>query len=164
MRMGRTVEMLKSIVIIAAMLMLVSGGRVPNSAIEPEFDKSLTGGDGMITVNISVGDNDFTSKFYENETSRAIINSMPILVEMSDFNSQEKVATLSQTPPSSPEKTPETIHSGELYVWSGNRLVLFYTTFSNTYGGYIPIGYIEDTSNLETALGSGNVVVTFSSP
>ena len=187
--MEKIVKMMKSVVIITAAIFLVSGSKAPNSVpelsnkyifssnpveileesaiittVDSEHEEILVEDDGMMGINISVGGSDFAAKFYDNETSREIINSMPITVEMSDFNGQEKVVTLSQTPPLSPAETPETIHAGELYVWSGNNLVLFYTTFSNTYGGYIPIGYIEDTSNLETALGSGNVVVTLSSP
>ena len=65
--------------------------------------------------------------------------------------------------PNASTTTPDIIQSGELYLWSGNSLVLFYTTFSNSYN-YVPIGYIEDVSGLTSALGGGNVTVIYSTP
>lgn len=125
-------------------------------------DESIKEGDDMITIKISVGGDSFTARFYDNETSQVVINNMPFTVNMSDFNGQEKVGTLSQTPPATSTEKPTTIHAGELFVWSGNNLVLFYTTFSNSYGGYIPLGYIEDVSSLSDALGNGSVEVSLS--
>lgn len=115
-----------------------------------------------LAVDITVGNERFAATFYDNETSRYLIAQMPFTLTMSDFNGQEKVSTLLKTPPSSTTENPASIHAGELYIWSGNRLVLFYTTFTNAYGGYIPLGYIEDTSGLKTALGSGDIEITFS--
>ncbi|WP_165972417.1 cyclophilin-like fold protein [Paenibacillus piri] len=57
---------------------------------------------------------------------------------------------------------PETIRAGEIMCWSSNSLVLFYHTFSNSYSGYVRIGYIKDVTGLASALGRGNVEVTFS--
>ena len=45
--------------------------------------------------------------------------------------------------------------------WSSNTLVLFYNTYSNSHGGYVKLGYIEDISGLKEALGKANVQVTF---
>lgn len=160
--------------IIALLFVLLGSGCGTSSMPEPvesanvitqtesELIENLDDDEGMITIKISVGDKDFTAKFYDNETSRAVINNMPFTIDMSDFNGQEKVATLLETPPSSNTEKPETIHAGELYIWSGNNLVLFYTTFSNSYGGYVKLGTIENVTDLVSALGSGDVTITFS--
>lgn len=80
---------------------------------------------------------------------------------MDDYASQEKVTDLTFALPSAQTQTPARINAGELYLWSGNSLVLFYTSFSNSYS-YVPIGAITDTAGLTDALGSGSIEVTFS--
>ncbi|WP_310602321.1 cyclophilin-like fold protein [Anaerosporobacter sp.] len=48
----------------------------------------------------------------------------------------------------------------DIYLWSDSSLVLFYTSFSNSYN-YVPIGYIVDVTELTDALGSGSVSIEF---
>lgn len=117
--------------------------------------------DTMVTVNIQVGDKNFSAIMYDNESSRAIVEEMPFTLSMDDYASQEKVSKLIFSLPSAQTKTPGTIKAGDIYLWSGNNLVLFYTTFSNAYS-YVPIGYITDTFGLEDALGNESVEITFS--
>lgn len=115
---------------------------------------------GMIEVNMAIGDQVFATSFYDNESTRKIVSEMPFTLEMADYASQEKVANLAfELPPVSAE-TPATINAGDIYLWSGNSLVLFYTTFSNFYS-YVPVGYIVDIEDFVKALGSGSVTVSF---
>lgn len=58
-------------------------------------------------------------------------------------------------------ETPDRINAGDIMCWSGNCLVLFYETFSNSYGGYIRLGYVNDPSGFAAALGNNNVQVSF---
>ncbi len=78
-----------------------------------------------------------------------------------DFASQEKVTALTFDLPSAQTEIPARINAGDIYLWSGNNLVLFYTTFSNSYS-YVPVGRITDASSLADTLGSGSLRVTFS--
>lgn len=63
--------------------------------------------------------------------------------------------------PAQETEAPSTIRAGKIMRWSTNCLVLFYTTYSNSYSGYVKIGYIEDVDGLKEAVGKGNVQVTF---
>lgn len=112
-------------------------------------------------VNIRVGSRDFTATLRDNDSARAIVQAMPFTLQMDDFSSQEKVTSLSIALPSAQAITPSTINAGDIYLWSGNNLVLFYTTFPNSYS-YVPVGYVNDVTGLRDALGRGTVEVTFS--
>lgn len=130
---------------------------------EPESDTSEPDQEDstMPSVNIQVGDMNFTVTMHDNESARAIVSEMPFTLNMDDFGSQEKVTDLTFDLPSAQTMVPATINAGDIYLWSGNNLVLFYTTFSNSYS-YVPVGYIEDVTGLRDALGRGSVNVTFS--
>lgn len=116
---------------------------------------------GATMVNITVGDRVFSAVFHDNDSAHALVDQMPFALDMDDYAGQEKVAGVPYNLPSASTLTPATIHTGDLYLWSGNSLVLFYTTFANSYS-YVPVGYIADTAGLIEALGAGSATVTFS--
>lgn len=126
-------------------------------AVEPAQTENEVGH----TVNVKVGDSSFTAILYDNESARTIIEQMPFSLDMGDYAGQEKVTGLPFDLPDAPAEKPDIINVGDIYLWSGNSLVLFYTPFSNSYS-YVPVGYIEDTAGLTEALGGGRVQVFFS--
>ena len=113
-------------------------------------------------VVITVGQQDFLAKFYENEVSEHLMNQMPFTVTMSDLNNNEKYYRFSENLPEMTTERPEIIHEGEIMSWNSHTLVLFYQTFTNSYGGYSRIGVIEDPAGLREALGGEDVEVVFS--
>ena len=113
-------------------------------------------------VVITVGQQDFIAKFYENEASKHLINQMPFTLTMSDLNNNEKYYRFSENLPEMTTERPEIIHEGEIMSWNSHTLVLFYQTFTNSYGGYNRIGVIEDPVGLNEALGAEDVEVIFS--
>lgn len=115
----------------------------------------------MGNINITVGDSVFSAKLYDNSSAKAFLAQLPMTLNMSDLNNNEKYYYLPEDLPSDLTERPETIKNGDIMCWSGNCLVLFYKTFSNSYGGYARLGYVEDPTGFAAVLESGNVRVEF---
>ena len=80
-------------------------------------------------------------------------------VNMSELNGNEKYFRYSDALPTN-ESNPGMIQSGDLMIYGSTTLVLFYKSFSTPYD-YTRLGRIKETAGLATAVGSGNVSVTF---
>jgi hypothetical protein len=110
-------------------------------------------------MRITVGSKVFTATLGDNATATAFKAMLPLTVNMTELNANEKHAEL---PHELPRKAsnPGTIHTGDLMLYGTNTLVLFYKTFSTSYS-YSRIGKVDDVKGLVDALGSRNVTVTF---
>lgn len=115
--------------------------------------------DGRFRIRITVGDQDFSAELYDNETTRKWAGQMPMTLEMSELNGNEKYHYFSESLPTNPER-PDAIHTGDLMLYGQSCLVLFYKDFVTSYS-YTPLGYMEDATGLAQALGNGNVTVSF---
>jgi hypothetical protein len=110
-------------------------------------------------MKINIGNSTFTATLYDNATANAFKNLLPVTLNMAELNGNEKHVTLSRSVPDS-ASNPGTIRAGDLMLYGSSTLVLFYKTFSTSYS-YTALGRIDDTAGLATALGPGNVTVTF---
>lgn len=115
--------------------------------------------DNMISINLKIGDNNFSAKLYDNDTTQKLIEKFPVTYSMSELHGNEKYYYMDESLPTDSE-TPSYINKGEIMLYGSDCLVVFYDTFSNVYS-YTRLGYIEDTAGLEDALGSGSVAITF---
>lgn len=111
------------------------------------------------TITITIGDKVFTATLEANATASAFKVMLPLTVKMTELNGNEKFFDLSNSLPTN-SSNPRTINSGDIMLWGSNTLVLFYKTFSTSYG-YTRVGKIENPRGLENALGSGHVTVVF---
>jgi hypothetical protein len=127
------------------------------SVVEPS---AQTGDETMLTVNIQVGSTSFTAILYDNASTQALLAQMPLILDMSDMNSNEKYYYLSDSLPTDSEQVGS-INAGDLMLYGSDCLVLFYESFSTSYS-YTKLGYIEDASGLADALNNGDVQITFS--
>ena len=80
-------------------------------------------------------------------------------VTMNELNGNEKYHYLSENLPTDSYR-PGTIRNGDLMLYGSNCVVLFYETFALSYS-YTRIGQLDNPSGLASALGQGNVSVTF---
>lgn len=110
-------------------------------------------------LKIIIGTTAFTATLYNNPTVTAFKTRLPMTVNMRDLNANEKYFDMSDNLPAN-ASNPGTIHAGDLMLYGSNTLVVFYRSFSTSYS-YTPIGRIDDIAGLTSALGAGNVTVTF---
>jgi hypothetical protein len=110
-------------------------------------------------VKIGIGSKTFIAILEDNATAVAFRALLPLTVEMTELNGNEKYARLSKNLPVK-ATNPGTIQTGDLMIYGSRTLVLFYKTFRTSYE-YTRLGRIQDTTGLAAAVGSGSVTVTF---
>lgn len=108
---------------------------------------------------MSVGEQRFAITLTDSAAARALAGLLPLALEMSDLNRNEKYATLPQPLPAKANR-PGTIRNGDLMLYGKDTLVVFYKDFDSTYA-YTRLGHINDASGLAQALGPESVKVTF---
>lgn len=113
----------------------------------------------MNQIKITVGDKNFSAVLYDNDAANAFAEMLPLTLNMSELNGNEKYFYLSEDLPTSSER-PDKINSGDIMLYGSSCAVLFYDTFSTSYS-YTRLGYIEDTAGLAAALGKGDAEVKF---
>ena len=114
----------------------------------------------VTNMNVQVGDVVFSATLEENEAVSALVEMMrenPVVIQMSDYSGFEKVGSLGASLPASNSQT--TTQSGDIVLYNGNQIVIFYG--SNSWS-YTRLGHIDDLTGWEEALGSEDVTVTFS--
>lgn len=111
-------------------------------------------------MNVQIGNSTFTASPENNAAADALVKMMesaPLTIKMNDYGGFEKVGPLGMSLPSSDSQT--TTQSGDIVLYQGNQIVIFYG--SNSWS-YTRLGKIDDLNGWEKALGSGDVTVTFS--
>lgn len=113
----------------------------------------------MRKIEIVVGDNVFSATLYDSEAATAFAEMLPLTLDMTELNGNEKYYYLDTTLPTNASR-PSGIQAGDIMLYGNNCLVLFYESFSTSYS-YTPLGRLDDAQGLAAALGQGNVQVTF---
>lgn len=110
-------------------------------------------------INVNIGNHTFAATIADTETGRAFYNMLPLTLNMTELNGNEKYCYLDTSLPTASYR-PGTINAGDIMLYGSTCVVLFYETFSSGYN-YTRIGAVGNPSGLAQALGSGNVTVTF---
>ena len=115
---------------------------------------------GEMKMNVNVNGQDFTAILENNSAVDALVQMMengPVTLQLSDYAGFEKVGPLGWSLPTDNSRT--TTHAGDIVLYQGNQIVMFYG--SNSWS-YTRLGHIDDLTGWEDALGSGDVTVTLS--
>ena len=113
-------------------------------------------------VLLKVGGNSMTATVTDNEATRELTKLLEqgdITIRMSDYGGFEKVGALPQSLPTS--NTQITTVPGDIMLYQGNQMVIFYG--SNSWS-YTRLGKIDGAtvSNLRQFLGNGDITLTLS--
>ena len=163
---------MRKIMILLYALLLLTGCAAPEelsaqekSIMEPESlaPNNESGGEDMEkTLHLHIGDTEVSAAWEENESVDALAelaSSGPLTVQMSMYGGFEQVGSLGTSLPRDDVQT--TTQAGDIVLYSGNRIVIFYG--SNSWA-YTRLGRITDksASELSALLGNGDVMITLS--
>ena len=109
---------------------------------------------------MTVGERRFAITLTDNAAARAFVAQLPLTLDMSELNGNEKHADLPESLPTNASR-PGTIHNGDLMLYGSDTLVVFYETFRSSYS-YTRLGRVDDPSDLAQALGRRGARVVFS--
>ena len=108
-------------------------------------------------VKIKVGSKSFNAVFYDNDTSKALLESMPMKLKMSELNGNEKYRYLSKDFPTN-EKRVKRVKAGDIMLYGSDCLVVFYKSFNTSYE-YTKVGRITNPKGLKKAVGKKSVII-----
>ncbi|TCK89096.1 S-layer family protein [Natranaerovirga hydrolytica] len=132
---------------------------LPEEPIVPE-EPTVPDENTEMKLSVQIGQHTFKATLEDNTAVDAFVELMkqePVVIQMSEYGGFEKVGSLGQSLPSSSRQT--TTQSGDIVLYNGNQIVIFYG--SNSWS-YTRLGRIDDLSGWTEALGRGDVTVTFS--
>jgi hypothetical protein len=109
---------------------------------------------------MTVGERRFAITLTDNAAARAFAAHLPLTLDMSELNGNEKHADLRYALPANAGR-PGTIDNGDLMLYGTNTVVVFYATFNSSYS-YTRLGRVDEPADLPQALGRGGVRVVFS--
>ncbi|MDX1416966.1 MAG: cyclophilin-like fold protein [Candidatus Promineifilaceae bacterium] len=115
-------------------------------------------------MNITIGDNVLTASLVENSSVDAlkeVLSEGPITINMSDYESMEKVGPLGMDQPRNDQQI--TTEAGDIILYQGSALVIYYAPNS---WNFTRLGKINNVTaeELRELLGDGNVTITLSLP
>lgn len=137
-------------IIIIVMLILVSGCSLNKKANDIEVKESS---DSMNSVNIKINGREYNLNLEDNNTTKELLNILPLSISMNELNGNEKYYYLDNNL-STNSYNPSTINKGDVMLYGSNCLVIFYKSFDTNYS-YTKIGHIDNLDDL----GSDNVEV-----
>lgn len=94
----------------------------------------------------------------DNRTTAALLEMLPLVLDMAELNGNEKYCYLKQSLPVGAEYIGR-INAGDIMLFGNNCLVLFYKNFNTSYS-YTRIGRVNNPENIGKLLGKGRVTVT----
>ena len=111
-------------------------------------------------LTLTVDGASFAIALEDNATAAALAELLPLELDMTELNGNEKYADLPESLPTDSTRVGS-IEAGDVMLFGDDCLVVFYKSFDTSYS-YTRIGHIDNADELAAALGSGNVSATLS--
>lgn len=112
--------------------------------------------DNIMKITLIINGKEISAMLEDNETAKALFNMLPLEIDMSDLNGNEKYYYLNVALPNDP-KSVGVINFGDIMLYGNDCLVIFYETFNTSYH-YTKIGNIN-LGSLKEIIGEKNVIV-----
>ena len=115
-------------------------------------------GENMEKTTISqlhVGQKHYRIRWADTQAARELQKRLPIGGTFQELNGNEKYLKMAQGLPAADQVIRE-IHRGDLMLYDGHYLVVFYDNFRTSYC-YTPLGHLEGADDLADVLGKGNI-------
>jgi hypothetical protein len=106
---------------------------------------------------MTVGERRMAVTLADTEAARTFAARLPMTLDMTDLNCNEKKFDLPQALPANTSR-PGTIHNGDLMLHGANTVVLFYLNFDSPYS-YTRLARVDDPAGFAQALGQASVKV-----
>lgn len=97
-------------------------------------------------MQILINDKEYIMDLEDSETLKSFLELLPIEMEMSELNGNEKYGYLASSLPTNDSKIGH-IKTGDVMLYNGNCLVIFYKDFDTSYS-YTRIGHIRDLTDI----------------
>lgn len=140
-----------------------------NQIITEETEKNIIGGSDNMSnendqskntkINLIINNKKFSASLENNETTRELVKMLPLTLNMSEMNSNEKYNYLESSLPTN-SSVPNRINAGDIKLYGNDCLVIFYKSFNTSYS-YTNLGKIDNANEFISELGRGNVTITF---
>lgn len=111
------------------------------------------------TMNITIGQSTFSAELADTQAAKELTALLPLMLEMQDHLNNEKFAELPKSL-SRQDQAVGRIEAGDIMLWGGDTLVVFYESFHSSYR-YTKLGKIQNADKLKNAVGAGKVKMTF---
>ncbi len=110
-------------------------------------------------MNITIGQSTFSAELADTQAAKELTALLPLTLNMQDHLYNEKFAELPKSL-SRQDQAVGRIEAGDIMLWDGDTLVVFYESFHSSYR-YTRLGKIKNTAQLKNAVGAGKVTMTF---
>ena len=126
---------------------------MPSTVSKGEMNK-------MPKITITINNQVYTATLEENNTTRELINKLPLKITMDELNGNEKYYYMDSSLPTD-SKRVEKIKTGDIMLYGSDCLVIFYDSFSTPYS-YTRIGKIDNPDSLKSVVGKNSIEITIS--
>lgn len=110
-----------------------------------------------LTLYLMIGEIKFSATLENNETTKELLQRLPLEIEMKELNGNEKYYYFDEHLPRNASLVNK-INVGDIMLFGDNCLVIFYQSFATSYS-YTKLGKIDNPDSLAEVLGYGNIKV-----